>query len=282
MTALAVPGCLDPQPGRWGHPLADLAGVGVSVEEEQACLLDPDVAVLDVLVAHPLPDPLANVDGLRYFSELPPLVTVDDGGHRSTVVVPVLGRLDWEGLEFEPDWSHGQDWWEFPSVPVRLVVPDAFDECDEMVRMTRVWNAWALPGDGEDKWEYANVSETLAMTGWYAKAKAYAKAARDPAARCALSPLYFQTCLHTQAGDCLTGPMALDRLAGELFLGGAEGFWRPPHLQPGFTSHTAADIWARLSVSSRRNSYACLGAAPDWERTELARREGRFSPWVLS
>lgn len=293
MTLLDTAACrLDPRPQRWTYDLATLTGAGVHVDDEQAGLLDPDTAVREVIVPYALADPLHNYPGAFFHEwELPRMWVHGPYGPKGTVVIPTIGLIDWQLEGSDPSgWFGSEQWWRFPSVPVRVIVPDGGDEASQICRCLRVWNVWPLYGSHNDEdttaWSIMDVSEAAYLTGWYAQARSYADYVHGRVTACDLVDITageddVVEHRHTDVGDCLTGQVYLGELERSLFRDGNVGWWAEPYLGLQFTDGAAHEAWSRLVASSKRNSTACLGVVPDWEAPTLAESERRFCPWAL-
>lgn len=277
--------------GCWAYDWADLAEAGVALGPAQfeAFRID-DLQV--VMIAWALPDPLfwTPFDPLP----TPPLefrcdVRGDVAVWRPTV--PALAQVCWDLAE-EVEATYGPVWRRFPSIPVRVMVPD--DEwqgpggsvLDLAPIFVRAWDLAVIPAD---MWTHIDNALACAWSrSTYAVIKDLVQVLNQNQDDCWLAVKYknaMECHRHVTHGEtstlwrCLDGEAVQSQLVAEHLI---PGTWeaQPFDYQVTLVNPDAQTHWEQLRTMSQLGAEQALLVAPPWEVAALRddeRKAGR--PW---
>lgn len=289
-------GALDPAPDPfaawrfWDYDLDDLAMVGVRPDPAQIATLTDDSTF--VMVAWAVPDPYYDT-GERPRWVIPRMQVADSAGNeRRTVVIPVLGSIDRSAEAYDDlKLFYGDDALRFPSLPVRISVPNGWEEFEGHVRPVRVWDLW--PVSAARAFDVQTAAEGVYEHGWLADARHfcaehYGRLGENGECHLVRDEVPLEK--HNHGVDpedrsvmrCWTGQEWKQRKMRELFHRDQIGAWKPHTLMFYFQDPVQASTWCRLGEISWACTHNAATIAPLTERDELIRREEGQTPWVLS
>lgn len=285
MTTLLDPVRLNARAGFWQYDLDDLSAAGVvlgAAQWEAASSWHPTV----VLVAWALPDPTSWVNPVG----VPPQKFEQAVG-RATV--PALAEIDW-GATDELEEATGGAWRTFPSIPVRVRLPEYAGEHVPEVGLSfvRIWDVAAV----DEHW-WGGIDNALA---WAWSSSEYSELrdlswAMNGVGRvdeCWLACRYLSPDLSThhhvdsyriptqdyRLWRCIDGEGVLSDLHQKLL--DDDNQVRPVNIPILFDDPGAEWSWKDLCEISKPAAEQVLLVAPPWEREQLRaaeRKAGR--PW---
>lgn len=277
----------DIRAGWWTYGIGELARAGVQLDPLVAQLLtDPDIHETLIMAAWPLPDPW------QWFgydeTPCPPLEVWPEGYGRPTrPTIPVIADIDWSlGQELEV--HYGPVWRRFPSFPVRVIVPDSYNESEARVRFVRAWDAAVIREEeirdvveaGAEVWQQSN----------YKWLRMFHESRRNDLDDCELALEYgLDSSAHTHRVEvlgaaswkrCLDGENVYSELERELFRGGDISQPREFPFEPAFVEPETVQAWESLTLRSQAAAEQALLVAPPWDVDALRRSEQEAGrPW---
>jgi hypothetical protein len=274
--------------GYWRYGVGDLSAAGVVLRPEQLAELEQSQPHV-VMVAWALPDP-------RDWTHSATIPTRRlDFGWRPTV--PVLAEVDWL-LAGELEFGYGEAWRRYPSVPIRIMLPDMSSEYvpEALVTFARLWDVvpidehhWAEVDDAfagvwcstdystvrDLYWVYNEVIiEDTGSSFWFADNCWFACRYRGP------SEAHRHLDSNTTGGSprCLDGEEEISRISTALL--DTNHQVKPLNIPVMFTDPGAEWSWQDLCETSKPAAEQALLVAPPWQRDQLRtaeRKAGR--PW---